>query len=148
MSAPTRNAEGYPDPTPYEAIKNMSKKPCCPTESEEQTALITWAGWMKTKYPELELLHAIPNGEFRHKKTAKALKAQGVKPGVPDICLPVPKRGYHGLYIELKRMTGRVTDNQTNWLNALKKHGYYAVVAYGFEEAKNFIEWYLGGANP
>lgn len=38
----------------------------------------------------------------RDKATAVALKRQGVKAGVPDICLPVARNGYHGLHIELK----------------------------------------------
>lgn len=51
---------------------------------------------------ELALLHHIPNGGARSKATAGRLKAEGVKAGIPDICLPVPKNGYGALYIELK----------------------------------------------
>lgn len=140
------NAEGYSDSTPYEDLKNIQshKKKHCPTESEEQITLFEWAAINESKYPELKRLHHIPNGGYRNKATAVRLMREGVKRGVPDICLPVSRHGYHGLYIELKRLTGRLTDSQTEWLNDLKKQGYFAVVAYGFAEAKGFIERYLG----
>lgn len=117
------------------------------SEADEQRTLFDWAKWNMKRYPDLEWLHHIPNGEYRPESTGKKLKALGVKPGVPDIQLPVGKRGYHGLYIELKSIGGRISVNQAKWLNALKKHGYFAVVAYGFMDAKKYIEWYLGGVD-
>ena len=79
-------------------------KPNCPTEEQEQRLLLAWAA--RTGRPELRLLHAIPNGGKRLKSEAARLQAMGVKPGVPDLCLPVPRGKYHGLYIELKRLYG------------------------------------------
>ncbi len=96
-------------------------------------------------YPELELLHHIPNGGRRDARTGAQMKKEGVKPGVPDLCLPVPSRGYHGMYIELKAQTGgRVSPAQKKWLSALKENGYYAVVCYGWKQAAEQIENYLG----
>lgn len=37
-------------------------------ESLEQQQVITWANFMRHKYPELELLHHIPNGGKRSNK--------------------------------------------------------------------------------
>jgi len=71
-------------------------------ESDHQIALFQWVSYQLKRYPELELLYHIPNGGYRYKTTARRLKAEGVKAGVPDICLPVPRGGYHGLYIEMK----------------------------------------------
>ena len=71
-------------------------------ESGHQEALFEWAAYHMDCMPELEYMHHIPNGGKRDKRTAVALKRQGVKAGVPDICLPVARNGYHGLYIELK----------------------------------------------
>ncbi|MCL2071595.1 MAG: VRR-NUC domain-containing protein [Oscillospiraceae bacterium] len=105
--------------------------------------MFQWAAWNKSKYPELSLLHAIPNGGYRPITTAARLKAEGVRAGVPDICLPVARQGYNGLYIELKAPKGRVQANQREWLQDLSEQGYKAVVAYGFEEARTVIEDYL-----
>lgn len=123
----------------------MKVKKAVPTEAEEQTALFLWAEYAKGKYPELELLYHVPNGGSRNSIEAANLKKQGVKAGVPDIHLPVARRGYHALYIELKRQVGGViSDNQKRWIFKLNNEGNYAVRCDGWEKAKNIIEWYLG----
>ena len=83
---------------------------------------------MESRWPELRLLHAIPNGGKRDIRTAAMLKAEGVKPGVPDICLPVPRGGKHGLYIELKRRKGgTVSKAQEAWIRALMAQGFVII---------------------
>ena len=72
------------------------------SEHDEQAALFEWATWHTSQCPELGLLFAIPNGGHRHPVVAARLKAEGVRAGVPDICLPVARKGYHGLFVELK----------------------------------------------
>ena len=114
-----------------------------PTESDEQIALFEWAALQSRKYPELELLYHIPNGGHRHKTTAIRLKREGVKAGVPDICLPVPRGTYHGLYIELKAGRNTATGNQTKWLQALQSNGYFVAICHGWEVASNTITDYL-----
>ena len=112
-------------------------------EAQEQQTLFAWAALSVGKYPELALLYHIPNGGSRNKIEAANLKRQGVKAGVPDICLPVARGGYHGLYIELKAGRNKATEKQREWLTALEREGYQAVVCYGWEEAKKAIEEYL-----
>jgi hypothetical protein len=126
----------------------------CRTEHQEQVALFTWATVMSGRHPELKLLYAVPNGAFMGGETAQAklrgiqryrkLEAEGLKKGVPDICLPCARQGYHGLYIELKRIKGgTVSHEQKEWLAALNTEGYKAVVCRGFDEAREVIEEYL-----
>ena len=78
------------------------------TEAQHQALLIKWTQLpsIREQYPELKLLHHIPNGGKRDSIEAKHLKIQGVKSGVPDLCLPVARKNYHALYIELKTETG------------------------------------------
>ena len=115
-----------------------------PLESDEQSTLFQWAGLMSNKHPELIYMFAVPNGGLRHIYTAVMLKKSGVKPGVPDTCLPVARQGFHGLYIELKRRTGgRVEPEQKDWIEFLTEQGYKAVICYGFDEARAVIENYL-----
>lgn len=117
-----------------------------PTEAQEQEALFRWAQYSRAKYPELDMLFHIPNGGSRNPVEAAHLKAQGVKPGVPDICLPVPSGRFTALYIELKRrQNGRVSDAQRGWIAALNRVGCQAVVCKGWDEAREVIEQYLGG---
>ena len=90
------------------------------SEHQEQSALIAWARMTESHWPELALLHAIPNGGWRHPATGKKLKAEGLKPGVPDLCLPVARHGYNGLYLEIKSQKGRVRKEQRWWLEMIK----------------------------
>lgn len=116
------------------------------TEACEQEALFAWAEYQQGKYPELELMYHIPNGGSRNKIEAARLKAQGVKPGVPDICLPIPRGKYHGLYIELKRTKGgRISSDQTVWLEKLMHQGYAVALCLGWDDARDVIIKYLEG---
>lgn len=117
-------------------------------ESAEQKKLFEWATLMRGKLPALSLMYHIPNGGSRHIAEAVALRRQGVKAGVPDICLPVACGQYHGLYIELKRPGGgTLSEAQREWITNLNGKGYKAVVCQGFSEAKDTIEKYLSGGD-
>lgn len=114
------------------------------TESQEQQLLFEWAALSAGKWPELALMYHIPNGGSRSKAEAGRFKAEGVKAGVPDICLPVARGGYHGLYMELKRVKGgRVSPAQQGWIAALRDQGYYACVCKGWDDAAHVIKKYL-----
>lgn len=127
-------------------MKHTYTPPTVPLEDAEQRIIFQWAAMETAAHPELGLLYAIPNGGKRAIKTAIALKAQGVKSGVPDMCLPVSRGGYHGLYIELKRQKGgTVSETQKSWITALAGQGYKAVVCRGAEDAIGTIKNYLGG---
>jgi hypothetical protein len=124
-------------------------------EHHEQAALFQWAEYNKNTYPELGLLYATPNGAFLNSKTdrrghryspeAAKLKAEGLKPGVPDICLPVARSVFHGLYIELKFGDNTASPQQRNWIEALREQGYRALVVTGWEAAASVIVNYLQG---
>ena len=114
-------------------------------EADEQEALMQWAAVQSCKWPELQLLHHIPNGGKRNAAEAAHFKRLGVKPGVPDLCLPVPRQGYHGLYIEMKCGRGKLSDCQREWLQALREQGYCCIVSYSWTDAAKQIEAYLRG---
>ena len=116
----------------------------CPTEGEEQATLFHWAAMLSGRYPELKLLFHIPNGGKRTKSEAARFQREGVKPGVPDLFLPVARDGYHGLFIEMKRREGgRVSKEQKRWQTELTLQGYCAVVCRGWEDAMWQIANYL-----
>ena len=115
-----------------------------PTESDEQKLLFEWIEWAKVKYPELALCYHVVNEGRRSYATGRRMVAEGLRKGVPDICLPVPNMRYTALYIELKRKKGgRLSDEQRGWIDALNRVGNLAVVCHGFEEARDTILEYL-----
>ena len=118
----------------------------CPTESEEQQAVMSWSEWAANRMPEAGLLFHIPNGGARTAVTGARMKAEGVKKGVPDLMLPVARGGYHGLFIEMKRRQGgRVSPEQAGWLRNLEVMGYCTRVCFGADDAIKVIDDYLRG---
>lgn len=141
-----KNKEGYLDPTALEGIKRADKgKPNKPktTEAQEQKALIEWAKWNEKQHPELKLLYHCPNGGTRNKLEAANLKRQGVKAGVPDLFLPVPRNNKSGLFLEMKVGRNKCTDNQKKWIRALMEQNYEVKICYSCEEAIQIIKKYL-----
>ena len=124
-------------------MKRMRRRTAGPSESQEQKALFQWAALAEQKYPELRLMHHVPNGGLRDARTAVNLKREGDKRGVPDISLPVPRGKYHGLYIEMKVGKNKLTKEQQQWFKSLEEEGYATHVCYSWLEAREVIEKYL-----
>ena len=125
--------------TPEQLAKNG-------TEDCHQAALFCWASLPETqqRYPELaKLFFAIPNGGERNKIVAAKLKATGVKSGVTDLLLAVPRKLYHGLFIELKKIGGRPEKDQVAFIEAVRAQGYAACICEGWMSAKDAVVSYL-----
>lgn len=114
-----------------------------PSEDTIQAQVIIWANRQLKVYPELARLFHVPNGGQRHVLVAVNLKRQGVKAGVPDLCLPVPRFGCHGLWIEMKTKDGAVSTTQKDWIGYLQGVGYRVEVCRSFEEAREVLINYL-----
>lgn len=118
-------------------------------EHEHQKALfIWWALEAGRRGINPRLMWATPNGGFRHMAEARRLKAEGVRAGVPDVFLAIPAQGYHGLFLELKDPKGRVSPDQKGMLETLRASGYACCVCFGWDEAQEAIEGYLGKFIP
>lgn len=91
------------------------------------------------------LIFAIPNGGQRNIKVAQKLKAEGVLAGVPDLCVPIPKNGYNGLYIEMKAgKKGVVSDKQKDVMARLTENGYLCKVCRCFDDFQKVVDDYMG----
>lgn len=130
-----------PGPTPEQIAKNGS-------EHAEQAALFAWAA--STGWVELRWLFAIPNGGERNQIVAGKMKAEGVKKGVFDICLPFPSGRFAGLFIEMKKRgrerekNGGLSDEQLEFEKDIASYRAYATArAYSWEQAASIIQGYL-----
>lgn len=110
-------------------------------ETTEQIRLFDWARLHEKFIPELKLLHHIPNEGIR--TNGPVLKAAGLKAGVPDVCLPVARRDFNGLYIEMKYGKNKPTKEQEEVMAQLIEQGYKVCVCYSFEDAREVIRHYL-----
>ena len=84
-------------------MKNNATSLPVPTESVEQQCLFRWAAFQSGRFPELALLYHVPNGGSRKKAEAGRFRAEGVKAGVPDLCLPVARGGVFCLALFVSR---------------------------------------------
>lgn len=114
------------------------------SEHDEQVALFDVLRANETKHPELRWIFAIPNGGSRHPAVAAKLKAEGVKRGISDICVPIARHGFHGLYIEMKVKPNRLTPEQAEFHDFVHAEGYATYTAFSAVAAQTCIEVYLG----
>jgi hypothetical protein len=114
---------------------------------DEQAAVFQHAALRARTDPRWGLLFAIPNGKAASSiREAVNAKRTGLKRGVPDMFLPWPAGGWHGLFVELKRADGTKSDlkpEQADWLRRLQDAGYQTVVAFGWKAAVKEIAGYL-----
>ena len=137
-------------------MRNPLRQPNRQIEHDNQVTVIEWAKYNEGRFPELKLLYAIPNaGAWRGKPfitksglklpplQATKFKKEGLKSGVPDLCLPVPRGGYHSLYIEMKSEDGKMSENQEKFAAMLCGQGNLVMVCRNADAAIKALETYL-----
>jgi hypothetical protein len=119
----------------------MTKNPI-PSEHAEQVNLCRILDACKIYY------FAIPNGGARHPATAKNLKAEGVKAGVPDLFIvsraPNANRdNCRAVFVEMKRQqTHKLSLAQQAWAGLLVSHGFGVILATGCANAVRQLKNY------
>ncbi len=113
------------------------------SEHALQCAVFQWAAIAARQYPELRLLYAVPNAAQRSVRAARYMIAEGLRAGVPDVCLPVPRGTFGALYIEHKIGSAKPTDRQSFWIHALIDAGNRVIVSRSVEQSRAAIVDYL-----
>lgn len=109
-----------------------------PTEDGEQIAVIEYC-----RLSNIQAVH-IPNEGKRSYFYGAKMRAMGLQKGFPDIFIPTAKKGFYGLFIELKRDDKAYpSKEQIEWLRYLNGQGYKALIAYGAKHAISEIEKYM-----
>lgn len=109
----------------------------------EHILQVACVNYFRLRYPK-GLIYAIPNGGQRNVIVASKLKAEGVLSGVPDLHIATAKKGFHGLYVELKNgKAGKISDNQKTIMEKLQSEGYRCEVCRSFDEFKNVVNDYM-----
>ena len=68
---------------------------------------------------------------------------EGSRAGMPDLCLPVARLGYHALYLEFKILPNKPTQEQLNCIADLEEEGNLCYVVYSMDEGKDIVGDYL-----
>ena len=91
--------------------------------------------WFRRKFSDVRIF-AIPNGGYRSQAAGAKLKAEGASAGVPDLFVPAWR-----LWIEMKRQKGgRVSPEQTDWIEYLESLGHTCIVCSGSENAQAQVD--------
>lgn len=114
-------------------------------DNEEARMQIEFFRQVPLFFPRLpdKLLFAVPNGGSRHKIEAVNMKRQGVKAGVADVILQIPKKGFASLCLEFKTKTGRQSKEQREYQRQVEMAGSKYVVVRSVEEAIGEMRMYL-----
>ena len=109
-------------------------------EHEVQKAICQYLDIRKIFY------FAIPNGGKRSKSEAGKFRDEGVKSGIPDLCVIMP--GGFAYFLEVKRpkngktAKGRLTDNQKQMIELLDDIGCPTAVVYSVADViGQLIDW-------
>lgn len=118
----------------------------------EDDAMVHLFRWLRlTRYggrPIADLAWHTPNGGKRNAREAARLKAMGVKPGVPDVFIAIPRGEHAGLFVELKAGRNGATPSQMATMADLASAGFSVALAMGWVEAAAVIADYLGVRPP
>jgi len=113
-------------------------------KNEESRIQIACVEWFRYQYNSLSgNFFSIPNGGIRNAITAKILKAEGTLAGVADLFLSVPRKGFHGMYIEMKTGKGKQQESQKIFQSNVEKEGYLYVVCRSLDDFITKTENYL-----
>jgi hypothetical protein len=117
-----------------------------------QCSIIEWARYNAKKYPCLEWLHMVGNGQVVTGKDqlqrairCGRLKKMGAVAGVFDLKLDHAAHGFHGLALECKTPQGVMSQAQHKYAAFLKLQGYKAVVVRSVDEGITCLQEYLAG---
>lgn len=110
-----------------------------PSENSIQKAVMEWV----RLDPALRMcvIH-IPNEGKRTSRYGKSLKDMGMRPGVSDLFIAMPRKGYNGAWIELKSKNGVLSDTQMEFLDDMKNQNYFTASCHSTEETISLIKWY------
>lgn len=110
----------------------VDQDPRNPSEHSLQVTLLGIINLGKT-HPDITVV-AIPNAGRRSWKVGKAMKAEGMRKGAPDLVILAPERRVFFLEMK-KRKGGRVSDEQLGFAAICKRLGHHYAVANTLADA-------------
>jgi len=111
-------------------------------ETEIQTEFFDKVKLFFPKLPD-KLIFAVPNGGSRNPIEARNLKLQGVKSGVSDVIILIPKQGFASLCLEFKTQTGKQSDEQKEFQLQAEACGSKYVIVRSVASAIEVTKEYL-----
>ena len=96
-------------------------------------------------FPDYTWIFHPPNGFLRSNADRLEAYEMGVVAGVPDVVIPYPRHGYHGMCIEFKAHDNELQDNQRKFKRHCRLENFRHLVCRSVLPAWNETLWYLAG---
>jgi VRR-NUC domain. len=110
--------------------------------SKEQLLHSSVCDYLDYKYPHIFYFH--PHNEGKRSNYERFLiKVMRLRPGLPDLFVPIPRKGITGMALEFKIKPNKLTKNQIEIINVLNSYNWNVNICYSFEQAKLYIDKYL-----
>jgi hypothetical protein len=103
-----------------------------------QATIVEWLSWQ----PNI-LFYSIPNENFGNRFHGKKLNDRGRKKGVSDLFIAEARRGFHGMYLEVKSQNGKLQIAQKEFFKKAEERDYFTSAVWSAEEGIEILSWYL-----
>ena len=123
--------------------KSTSRRKVSPeSESNQQEIVIKY---LRLAYPDA-LYCASAGGMWTSDSQRIKMARTGYVKGFPDLFIYEPRREFHGLAIEMKKVKGsKIEPEQVQWQEQLRNRGYASYICKGKDEAIKVIDEYFNG---
>jgi hypothetical protein len=111
----------------------------------ESTIHKTVMEWVRLHDDIAPFVMHFPNEGKRSTRYGMFLKALGMRAGVSDLFIAMPRHIYHGAWIEIKTTQGIISAAQSSFLADMTRQDYYATVCRNVDDCINTIDWYCFG---
>jgi ribosome biogenesis SPOUT family RNA methylase Rps3 len=107
-------------------------------EYQEQCLVVEYLDILKTQGKIVMFTAVNPRPNMEHVGQRMKAKKAGLNPGFPDLIILTRTKA---ICIEMKIKPNKITPGQKQWLAYLANVGIVTHVAYGYEEAKEYIDY-------
>jgi len=110
----------------------------------ETVLQIAFFRWLEEQHPEIyDMSFASAGGMRTGMQTAIEMRDMRYKKGTPDVMILIPRKGYHGLILEIKTLKRYATPEQKDIIAKLNKEGYNAQIVKGWEALLIAVKTYF-----
>lgn len=128
----------------FQALAASKRRKIMGAEGTEHHLQVECVRWFRLKHHKDGIIYAVPNGGKRTLTEGAIKRYEGMTVGIPDLHIPVPRKGYASLYIEMKNgKAGRLSDNQKEMIERLRSYGNKVEVVRTLDEFMAVVDDYF-----
>lgn len=128
----------------FQALAASKRRKIMGAEGTEHHLQVECVKWFRLAHKKDGIIYAVPNGGKRTLTEGAIKRFEGMTVGIPDLHIPVPRKGYASLYIEMKNgKAGRLSDYQKDMIERLRSYGNKVEVVRTLDEFMAVVDDYF-----